>query len=99
MRRRGGPGAVSRPATFPPGAGLPYTKDSQNRTEASKRLMERRLATQYETVFALAESAPVPQTMPKILAAVGKSQGWLVGVSWVRDSDAGRLRASAAATL
>jgi signal transduction histidine kinase/DNA-binding response OmpR family regulator len=62
-----------------------------NRTEAGKRVMERRLSTQYETVFALAESAPVSQTLPRILSAIGKSQEWSVGAHWVANPETGLL--------
>ncbi|HEX9815608.1 MAG TPA: response regulator, partial [Candidatus Thermoplasmatota archaeon] len=62
-----------------------------NRTESSRRLMEGRLATQYATVFALAESKPVPETIPKLLDAIGTSQGWLFGAYWTRASAGQRL--------
>jgi signal transduction histidine kinase/DNA-binding response OmpR family regulator len=62
-----------------------------NRTESNRRLMERRLATQYATVFALAESRPVAETVPKLLDAIGTSEGWLFGAYWVRNPRANRL--------
>ncbi len=65
-----------------------------NRTEGSRRLMEGRLATQYATVFALAESKPVSETIPKLLDAIGTSQGWLFGAYWTRTNAASRLEVS-----
>lgn len=65
-----------------------------NRAETGKRLVEQRLATQFATVNLLAESAPLPATIPKVLQTVAEHEGWVFGVRWAVDSTSSWLAAA-----
>jgi two-component system, sensor histidine kinase and response regulator len=54
--------------------------------------MEARLAAQYQTARALAESATLAEAIPRILQAICESLEWELGIMWNVDHSAGALR-------
>jgi two-component system, sensor histidine kinase and response regulator len=54
--------------------------------------MEARLAAQYQTARALAESATLAEAIPRILQAICESLEWDLGIMWNVDRGAGALR-------
>jgi signal transduction histidine kinase/DNA-binding response OmpR family regulator len=68
------------------------TARTLNRAERRRKAGERRLAAQYATTHALAESGSLGEAMPRILQAVGESLDWVIGARWSVDSEANVLR-------
>src|SRR5215475_10412700 len=65
---------------------------SLNRADITRRMGERRLATQYATVHILAQSGTLSEAMPQILEAVSTSLNWVVAIRWSVDAESNVLR-------
>lgn len=62
------------------------------RDVTEQALAEQRLAVQYETARALAESETLPEAGARILAAICETLRWSAGLLWIVDPDGRRLR-------
>jgi PAS domain S-box-containing protein len=77
-------------------AGVPYASCGISTDITERRRAERRLAAQFATAHALAESEKLAEVLPRILGAVCEALGWDFGAVWDRDREAGILRCVAA---
>src|SRR5262249_21304364 len=75
---------------------IAVTCRSLARVEARRRAGDRRLAAQYATTRILAESGSIEEAMPQILATVGGSLRWIVGMRWSVDAEGQVLRCAEA---
>jgi PAS domain S-box-containing protein len=57
------------------------------------QLAERRLMAEHAVTRALAESRALEEAAPRVLRVIGEALGWNVGVFWMVDPGADRLRA------
>jgi PAS domain S-box-containing protein len=77
-------------------AGVPYASCGISTDITERRRAERRLAAQFATAHALAESEKLADALPRTLSAVCEALGWEFGAVWERDRDEGVLRCVAA---
>jgi signal transduction histidine kinase/CheY-like chemotaxis protein len=68
------------------------TSRSLNRADITRKMGERRLATQYATTHVLAQSGTLAEAMPQILEAISKSLNWVVAIRWNADAEGNVLR-------
>jgi PAS domain S-box-containing protein len=73
-------------------AGVPYASCGISTDITERRRAERRLAAQFATAHALAESEKLAEVLPRILSAVCDALGWAFGAVWDRDREARVLR-------